>query len=78
MVRNDGSGEHIRHETNRKTGKKIRNKRRIKMRELVFMEEIIKSIRRIGRNDLIKNVGIRMGRRVENMMRDRRGKICIR
>ena len=48
------------------------------MRELVFMEEIIKSIRRIGRNDLIKNVGIRMGRRVENTMRDRRGKICIR
>ena len=38
MVRNDGSGEHIRHETNRKTGKKIRNKTLLKMWELEWEE----------------------------------------
>jgi len=78
MVWNDSSSKHIRHETNRKTQKKIRNERRIKMRELVFVEKIIKSIRRIGRNNLIKNVGVRMGRGVEIAICNRRGKICVR
>jgi hypothetical protein len=48
------------------------------MREIMFVEEMIKGIRRIRGDNFVENMGVRMRRRVENMADDGRRKICIR
>jgi len=65
------------HGTNRKTCKKITDKGRIEMKNIMLAEEVIKGFRRIRRSNFIKNMRIGMKNGIKNTVQNRRRKVCI-
>ena len=77
MVGDNSSASHYGHGTNRETCKKITDKGRIKMKNIMSAEKVIKGFRRIRRNDFIKNMRIGVKIRIKNVVQNRRRKVCI-
>ena len=75
VVRNNSGFSHFRHRANRKTRNKIMNKRRIEVKNIMFVKKVIKSLRIIRRNDSIKNVRIRVEIRIKNTVHNRRREV---
>ena len=66
MVGDNSSASHYGHGTNRETCKKITDKGRVKMKNIMSAEKVIKGFRRIRRNDFIKNMRIGVKIRIKN------------
>jgi hypothetical protein len=78
VVWDNGGPSYFGHRTNGKARKEIMDKSRIKVKNVMFVERIIKSIRIIRRNNFIKNMRIKVKIRIKNTVHDRGGKVCIR
>jgi hypothetical protein len=78
MVRDNSGFSHFRHRPNGKTRKKIMNKQRVEMKNIMFTEKVIKSIRIIRRNNFVENMRIRMEIGIKNAVFNRRREVCIR
>jgi len=69
---------HFGHGANGKTCNKVADKGRIEMKNIMSAEEVIKGIRRIRRNNLIKNVRIGVNIGIKSTIENRRRKVRIR
>jgi len=77
MVWDNSSASQYRHGTNRETCKKITDKGRIEMKNIMSAEEVIEGFRQIRRSNFIKNMRIGVKSRIKNAAQNRRRKVCI-